>query len=223
MVAHKKGEKISVVSKILAEENRERFRAAAVAVIDIIGSPGAGKTALLEATLPRLAREMAVGVIVGDISTTRDAERIAATGVPVVQITTDAFGGACHLEASTIRQALDHVSLEKLDLLFVENVGNLVCPAEFDLGQDRRAVVLSVTEGEDKPLKYPLAFREASVVVVSKIDLLPHLTYDMAALRANLKQIQPGREWCELSARTGEGMDAWLEWIRKAMTSRKKA
>jgi hydrogenase nickel incorporation protein HypB len=220
MAERKKGEMISVVSKILAandrvaEENRDRFRAADVAVIDIIGSPGAGKTALLEATLPRLAKEMAVGVIVGDISTTRDAERIAATGVPVVQITTDAFGGACHLEASTIRQALDHVSLEKLDLLFVENVGNLVCPAEFDLGQDRRAVVLSVTEGEDKPLKYPLAFREASVVVVSKIDLLPHLTYDIEALRANLKQVQPAVAWRELSARTGAGMDAWLEWVR---------
>jgi hydrogenase nickel incorporation protein HypB len=198
----------------VAAENRRRFADAGVRVIDVMGGPGAGKTTLLEATLPRLSAGVRVGAIVGDIATTRDAERLARADIPVVQVTTESFGGSCHLEASTIRQALDQLPLEELDLLFVENVGNLVCPAEFDLGQHARAVVLSVTEGEDKPLKYPLAFRTADLVVVGKVDLLPHLDLDLEGLRGNLRRIVAGGRWIELSARSGTGLDAWLDWVR---------
>lgn len=214
---------IRLVTQILkandrvAEENRRRFSEAGVFVIDLMGSPGAGKTALLEATLPRLVPEVRVAVIVGDIATARDAERIAPLGVPVVQIVTEAFGGSCHLEASTIRQALDQVDLENLDLLFIENVGNLVCPAEFDLGQNARIIVLSLTEGEDKPVKYPLAFRTADLVIVSKIDLKPHLRVRMDTLRENLRQVNARVDCLELSAQTSECIDGWLAWIRNAM------
>jgi hydrogenase nickel incorporation protein HypB len=214
------GKRINVVTKILAandrvaEENRRRFAELGLRVVNIISSPGAGKTALLEATLSRIGRDRKIGVIVGDIATTRDAERIAKFGVPVVQITTETFGGSCHLEASTIRQALDEIALEELDLLFVENVGNLVCPAEFDLGEQAKVSVLSVTEGEDKPLKYPLAFQMASLVILSKIDLVPHLRMDIDALRANVRQVNPKVRCIELSSQTGEGFEAWLDWLK---------
>ena len=214
------GRKISVAKGILkandrmAEENRRRFDEAGVRVIDIMGGPGAGKTALLEATIPRLREEARIGVVVGDIATTRDAERIAVHDVPVVQITTESFGGACHLEASTVRQALDAVNLDEIDLLFVENVGNLVCPSHFELGHHARVVLLSVTEGEDKPLKYPLAFQVSDVAVVSKIDLASHLGVDMEALRENIERANPKAVRMELSSRSGEGMDAWLDWLR---------
>jgi len=214
------GKRISIVSRVLrandrvAQQNRQRFEAAGVYVIDLIGSPGSGKTALLEVTLPLLALEMRVGVIEGDVCTSRDAERIAALDIPVVQITTDTFGGACHLEASTVSQALDHVPLQELDLLFIENVGNLVCPAEFDIGQNARVVVLSVTEGEDKPLKYPLAFREADAVVINKADLMEYLETDITSLRENIRRINPKIESMVLSAGKADGLDAWLEWIR---------
>jgi hydrogenase nickel incorporation protein HypB len=188
-----------------------------VFVIDIIGSPGAGKTALLEATIPLLTPDIRLGVIEGDITTSRDAERIEKLNVPVVQITTDSFGGACHLEASTVMPALDHLSLQDLDLLFIENIGNLVCPAEFDIGQHARVVVLSITEGEDKPLKYPLAFREASVVVVNKMDLSEYQNPDMTALRENLERVNPQARCFELSARAGTGLEPWIEWIRNAI------
>ncbi len=217
--------RISVVTRILkandrvAEENRRRFRDAGVTVIDLIGSPGAGKTALLEATLARLAPSVRAAVVAGDIATTHDAERLARAGVPAVQITTESFGGACHLEASTLRQALDRLDLASLDLLFVENVGNLVCPAEFDLGQGARVVLLSVTEGEDKPVKYPLAFRTADLVIVNKIDLLPHLRVSVEVLRKNLRRVRPDGRWLELSAETGAGLDGWMEWIRERRAS----
>jgi len=215
--------RISVVTDILnanqrvAQENRKRFSGAGVCVIDLIGSPGSGKTALLEATIPLISDQLRIGVIEGDMSTSLDAERIASCNVPVVQITTNSFGGACHLEASTIRQALDDMALEDLDLLFVENVGNLVCPAEFDIGQNERVLVFSVAEGEDKPLKYPLAFREADLVVVNKMDLVPHLSTDLPAIRGNLKQINPQLEWKEVSARVGSGVDTWVEWVCSAV------
>jgi hydrogenase nickel incorporation protein HypB len=214
------GRRISVATGILkandrmAEENRRRFDEAGVYVIDIMGGPGAGKTALLEATIPRMGAEVRIGVVVGDVATTRDAERIAVHDVPVVQITTESFGGACHLEASTVRQALDGMNLEDLDLLFVENVGNLVCPSHFDIGHHARVVVLSVAEGEDKPLKYPLAFHVSDAAVISKIDLAGHLGVDMGALRQNVERANPKAVRLELSARTGEGLDAWLEWLR---------
>ncbi len=214
--------RVGVVSKILeandrlAAANRERFSRAGVCVIDVMGGPGAGKTALLEATVQRLDG-LGIGVVVGDIATTRDAERIARHGIQAVQITTESFGGACHLEASTIAEALDQFDLSALDLLFVENVGNLVCPAEFDMGQHARVVVLSVAEGEDKPLKYPLAFQTADLVVVSKLDLLPHLEFDLEALRSNVKRLKPGGRSIEVSARSGQGLDGWLAWVREVV------
>lgn len=213
------GRKINVVTRILAandrvaEENRKRFADAKVRVINLISSPGAGKTALLEATLGRLKGSKKIAVIVGDIATTKDAERIAKYDVPVVQITTESFGGSCHLEASTIRQALDDIPLNGLDVLVVENVGNLVCPAEFDLGEHAKVSMLSVTEGEDKPLKYPLAFQVADVVVLSKVDLVPHLKIDMDALRANVRQVNPKARIIELSSQSGQGFDAWIDWL----------
>jgi hydrogenase nickel incorporation protein HypB len=215
--------KIDIVTSItkandrVAEMNRSRFAKAGVCVIDIIGSPGSGKTALLEATIPLLTADRRIGVVEGDIATSRDAERIETLGVPVVQITTDSFGGACHLEASTVMPALDRLSLPDLDVLFIENIGNLVCPAEFDIGQTARVVVLSITEGEDKPLKYPLAFREADAVVVSKMDLLEYQQTDMAALRENLTRVNPKAGRFELSARAGTGLESWIEWIRHAV------
>jgi hydrogenase nickel incorporation protein HypB len=215
------GKRINVVTKILAandrvaDENRRRFAELGVKVVNLISSPGAGKTALLEATLGRIRKDLRVGVIVGDIATTKDAERIAKHDVPVVQITTESFGGSCHLEASTIRQALDEIPLKELDLLFVENVGNLVCPAEFDLGEHAKVSMLSVTEGEDKPLKYPLAFQVANLVILSKIDLVPHLRMNMEALRANVRQVNPKVRCLELSSQTGEGFDAWIEWLKE--------
>jgi hydrogenase nickel incorporation protein HypB len=217
MKPRKDSKRINLVTNILeandrvAQENRRLLAESGTRVIDIIGSPGAGKTRLLEATLPALTEHMRVGVIAGDIETTLDAERIAAFDIPVVQTTTGAFGGSCHLDASAVRQALDQLDPAGLDLIFVENVGNLVCPAEFDIGQSARVVVLSVTEGEDKPLKYPLAFRTANLIVVSKKDLLPHLDLDVELLRGNLRQIN--HAFIELSARSGEGMSSWIEWV----------
>ena len=197
----------------LAGENRRRFAEAGVCVIDVIGSPGAGKTALIEETLSRLSASYRIGVIAADIATSCDAERLSRFGVPTVQIQTEGFGGACHLEAGTLKQALGQISLPPLDLLFIENVGNLVCPAEFDLGQSARVAVFSVTEGEEKPLKYPLAFRVSNMVVLSKTDLLPHLEYDLEAVRANLRRINGAIPVAEVSARTGEGLDCWIEWV----------
>jgi hydrogenase nickel incorporation protein HypB len=220
------GRRIKVATGILkandrlAEENRRRFDEAGVLVVDVMGGPGSGKTALLEATIPRLKPEVRTGVVVGDVATTRDAERIAVHDVPVVQIETESFGGACHLEASTVRQALDGVDLESLDLLFVENVGNLVCPSHFDVGQHGRVVVLSVTEGEDKPLKYPLAFQVSDAAVISKIDLVPHLNIDMDTLRSNVEKANPKAERLELSSLTGAGIEEWMAWLRRALGRR---
>jgi len=221
MLQGKRPSRIEVIASVmeandrLAEQNRRRFSAAGVHVIDVMGGPGAGKTTLLEATIPRLSSKIRVGVLASDIATTCDAERIAVLGVSVAQITTEAFGGACHLEAGTVAQALDKLDLERLDLLFIENVGNLVCPAEFDIGQNARVVVLSVAEGEDKPLKYPLAFRTADLAIITKTDLLPHLGLNQELLRQNLDKVHPGLERRELSARSGEGLAAWIDWIQR--------
>jgi hydrogenase nickel incorporation protein HypB len=207
--------RIQVVTKVLAandriaQENRERCREAGVFVVDVMGGPGAGKTALLKNTLVRVADRLRTAVITGDIATTRDAERLSGHGAEVIQITTESFGGACHLEASTIRQALVELDLDAIDLLFVENVGNLVCPAEFDIGQNIRTVVLSVAEGEDKPLKYPLAFRTADIAVITKTDLLPHLELSIQELKRNISRINAGLECFEVSNTTAEGIDQW--------------
>jgi hydrogenase nickel incorporation protein HypB len=211
---------IEIVKKVLdandtvAAENRAQFADAGVFVVNVMSSPGSGKTATLERTLAALAPDIRCAVIVGDICSTRDADRLARSGAPVVQINTDQFGGDCHLGAHVIREALTRIDLGAIDLLFVENVGNLVCPAEFDIGEHARVVVLSVAEGEDKPIKYPLMFRVCDAVLLNKIDLLPHLDYDVELVEGNVRAVHPEMPVLRLSAATGEGLDAWLDWLR---------
>ncbi len=220
--SHSQGRrKIQVVRRVLdvnekmAAENRKLFAEHNLFVLNMMSSPGSGKTTTLESTVSRLEPEIACAVIVGDICTTNDADRLAATGIPVVQINTDEFGGDCHLAAHVIEKAAHSIDLSAIDLLIVENVGNLVCPAEFDIGEDVRVVVLSVTEGEDKPLKYPLMFRECHAAILNKIDLLPYLNYDRQAAVDNILQIHPEMPVFELSAQTGEGMEPWLAWLKQ--------
>jgi hydrogenase nickel incorporation protein HypB len=220
--------KVDIVTRVLdandriALENRKRFAADSVVVIDVMGSPGSGKTSLLEATIPRLPETSGTGVIVGDIATSRDAWRIALHGVPAIQIVTENFGGACHLEAGVVAEAYGRLDASAIDLLFIENVGNLVCPAEFDLGQDARVLVISVTEGEDKPLKYPLAFHEANLVLVNKCDLVPYLDIDMNTLLENICEVNPNVDKMVISAKSGQGMDVWMDWIAARRTARGK-
>ena len=208
--------KVKVVTRILeanerlAEENRKRFKEAGVFVVNLMGAPGAGKTTLLERTILALKERTRIGVIEGDIAGTDDAERIHGTGVPVVQINT---GGACHLDANMISEVLPDIPLDDLDTLIIENVGNLVCPAEFKVGEDLKAMVLSVSEGHDKPLKYPLMFQESSALVLNKIDLLPYLSVDIDKLRNDAVSLNPGLKIFEVSCKTGEGIDRWAEWL----------
>ncbi|MGB8719705.1 MAG: hydrogenase nickel incorporation protein HypB [Desulfobacterales bacterium] len=206
--------KVLDVNDTMAARNRELFRSKNVFVLNMMSSPGSGKTTTLEKTLALLAPDVRCAVIVGDVCTTNDADRLARSGVPVVQVNTDAFGGDCHLAAHVIEKAAMDLDLDQADLLIVENVGNLVCPAEFDIGEDARAVVLSVTEGEDKPLKYPLMFRVCDAALLNKTDLLPHLDYDKAAALENIRQIHPEMPIFEMSARTGEGLAPWVEWLK---------
>lgn len=217
------GREIKVVRRVLdandmmAAANRKHFAAQKVFVLNLMSSPGSGKTTTLEKTLRHLMPEFHCAVIVGDICTTHDADRLSASGAPVVQINTDAFGGDCHLAAHVIEKALGGLELDRIDILIVENIGNLVCPAEFDIGEDKRAVILSVTEGEDKPLKYPLMFRECDAALLNKTDLLPYLDYDVKLAAANILQIHPGMPVFETSAKTEEGFAPWLEWIRSCV------
>ncbi len=201
------------VNEKMAEQNRKMFTAKGVFVLNVMSSPGSGKTTTLEKTLVRIRPHISSAVIVGDICTTNDADRLAVSGVPVVQINTDEFGGDCHLAAHVIEKAAGGLDLDDIDLLIVENVGNLVCPAEFDIGEDARAVVLSVTEGEDKPVKYPLMFRECEVALLNKIDLLPYLDYDKHKAVDFIHQVHPGMPIFEISAKTEEGFEPWLEWL----------
>jgi hydrogenase nickel incorporation protein HypB len=195
----------------LARENRARFDAAGTFVVNLMSSPGSGKTTLLVRTLHMLAGRTGAAVIEGDQQTSLDADRIRATGAPAVQINT---GKGCHLDAAMVGRALEALPPFR-GILFIENVGNLVCPAGFDLGEHRRAVVVSVTEGEDKPLKYPDMFAAASVVVVNKVDLLPHLAFDVGALEANVRRLCPHAPVLRLSATTGEGFEEWLAWLAR--------
>jgi len=196
---------------LLAASLRELFGGENVGVMNIVSSPGSGKTSLLEKTLGSLSETLSIGVIEGDIQTDNDARRIAATGVPVHQIQT---GGACHLEAEMIRKALDNFNLNILDLLIIENVGNLVCPSAFDLGEGVRVSVISVTEGDDKPLKYPAMFRSSDVMVINKMDLLPHTDFDVDKVIYNAKSLNPEIRILKTSCRTGEGLDDWAVFIR---------
>ncbi|MBO4400243.1 MAG: hydrogenase nickel incorporation protein HypB [Selenomonadaceae bacterium] len=194
----------------IAEENRAMFREKNVTVVNLMGSPGSGKTTLLEKTLEKISGRISAAVIEGDLFTARDAERIERLGVPVVQINT---AGGCHLDAAMVKRAAESLELEKIQLLIVENVGNLVCPAEFDVGENFKATVLSITEGDDKPLKYPLIFKESAVVLLNKIDLLPYTNFDLAAAREDLSTIHPNVEIIETSCTTGAGLDAWADWL----------
>lgn len=208
----------------IARANRADFDRAGVRVVNFMSSPGAGKTTLLERALAQLDGEVRFGVLEGDIQGSYDADRLAHHHAPVVQINTDAgFGGECHLDANMVRSALPSLPLDEIDLLVVENVGNLVCPAEFRIGEDLRLMVSSVTEGEDKPLKYPLMFRSADLVLVNKIDLLPHLDFDLDAFLASLRAVHPDVPYLLVSARTGEGLDRWFDWLRFAARDREAA
>ncbi len=202
-------DKILATNDRTAAHNREHLVEGGVFAVNLMGSPGAGKTAVLEATA-RAVRGR-IGVIAGDLETERDADRLRAVGVPAAAITT---GSACHLDAEMVHHALHDFPWQELEYLFVENVGNLVCPAVYDLGQAVNVVALSVTEGEDKPLKYPVMFRKADLVLLTKIDLLPHLDFDVAAVEAALARVMPKPEVIRMSARTGEGVAPWLEWLK---------
>ena len=217
---------IKVVRRVLdvndqmAEQNRRLFREHNVFVLNMMSSPGSGKTTTLVKTLSKIMPEIQCAVIVGDICTTNDADRLATSGAPVVQVNTDEFGGDCHLAAHVIENALDGIDLDAIQLLIVENVGNLVCPAEFDIGEDSRVVILSVTEGEDKPLKYPLMFRECDAAILNKIDLLPYLDYDATAALENIRQIHPDMPVFEMSAKTEAGIASWLDWLRQQLNAK---
>ena len=208
--------KIKVVSNILkanesiAEENRRLFKENGLFVINLISSPGAGKTSLLEKTIKECNSKISIGVIEGDIATTRDAERIEKTGARVIQINTN---GACHLDSNMVRTALQNFPLNGLDILFIENVGNLVCPANFNLGEDIKAVVLSVTEGDDKPKKYPGIFREAKILIINKTDLLPYTDCSIDKIKKESLEINPDLNIFEVSCRSGEGFDEWCNYI----------
>ena len=198
----------------LARANREDFDRAGVRVVNLMSAPGAGKTTLLERILAEGLDGLRVGVLEGDVQGSFDSDRLSALHVPVTQLNTDpGFGGECHLDANMVRSAIPALPLDDIDLLVIENVGNLVCPAEFRVGEDVRAMVCSVTEGEDKPLKYPLMFRTCELVVVNKIDLLPHLEFDVDRLLANLDQVNPGVERMLVSAHTGEGVEELRNWL----------
>jgi len=196
----------------LARDLRRRFHDAGVTVVNLVSSPGAGKTSLLEATLMALRPAHRVAALTGDLATERDAERLRRSGAPVRQITT---GTVCHLDAEMLERALDGWSLDELDILFIENVGNLVCPASYDLGEELRAVLLSVTEGEDKPLKYPTIFNTADIGLITKIDLAAAVGFDREAAHRNVQEVRPGLPVLEVSSRSGEGMEGWLAELGK--------
>lgn len=204
--------RILEANELIAQENARLFAEHGIYVLNLMGSPGTGKTSLLERTLEALRGRWRIGVIEGDIATSRDAERIAQHGVPTVQINT---GGACHLDGNMIRGALGEMDFDGIDLLIVENVGNLVCPAEFRIGEDDKAMILSVTEGEDKPLKYPLMFQVSSALLLNKIDLLPYVDFDVERLRENALKVNPRLEIMEISCKTGKGIERWIGWLEE--------
>ncbi|RLB42384.1 MAG: hydrogenase accessory protein HypB [Deltaproteobacteria bacterium] len=216
--------KVSVVKNILeaneriAQQNRALFDEKGLTVMNLMSSPGAGKTTLLEKTIDALKDHLRLGVIEGDIQSSQDAERIASKGIPVVQINT---GGACHLDGNMIRDTFGEFDFDSLDLLVVENVGNLVCPAEFKVGEDFKAMILSVTEGDDKPSKYPLMFHESSVLLINKIDLLPYVDCSIEKVKEEALKINPHLTIFEISCKTNEGLTQWFDWLRQFVEHRK--
>lgn len=210
--------RVSVVESILsandrlATSNREQLDAAGVFSINLMASPGAGKTSLIIRTVEALRDDLSIGAVDGDVATTLDADRIAASGIPAVQINT---GGACHLDAVMLQQALPQLPLDDLDLLIVENVGNLVCPASFDLGVHRNILIASVPEGDDKPYKYPVMYRGVDVVILNKIDVLDAFEFDVDYFRQGVEALNAGLTFLPLSCKTGEGLESWLKWLRE--------
>ena len=208
--------KISVMTDILeandriATANREVFDKHRNLVLNLMSSAGSGKTCLLELTAEALSGKLRLGVIVGDIETTRDSERLERYELPVVQLTT---GSACHLDANMISSALPHLDLSQIDIVIIENVGNLVCPAEFKVGEDDKIMILSVTEGDEKPLKYPLMFRESTLMLINKIDLLQNTNFNLEEAKANARRVNPDIEIIDISCTTGEGIPAWISWL----------
>lgn len=218
--------KVSVVRNILeaneriAELNKALFQEHHLLVINLMSSPGAGKTSLLEKTIDALKKDLRIGVIEGDIQSTSDAERIARKGVPAVQINT---GGACHLDGNMIRETFREFDFSRLDLLVVENVGNLVCPAEFKVGEDFKVMILSVAEGDDKPSKYPLMFHESKVLLINKIDLLPYVECSVEKIMKDSLNINPELTIFQVSCKTGEGLGAWVRWLRERVKEKSQA
>jgi hydrogenase nickel incorporation protein HypB len=204
----------------LAATNRQRFEEAGILAINLMSSPGAGKTSLLERTIEHLSAQLRIAVIEGDIQSSYDAERIQKKGVQAVRINTD---GACHLDGNMVQQAMAPLDLGALDLLVIENVGNLVCPAEFNLGEHHKVMILSVAEGDDKPLKYPLMFQLASVLLINKIDLLPYIDCSVQTIRDRALQLNPHQQIFEISCRTGEGLDAWCQWVQIQLSELRKS
>lgn len=213
-------ERVFDANEALAQANREKFDHAGTFAINMMSSPGAGKTTILERTFERLSGELRFGVLEGDVQTTLDADRLKRFHIPITQVNTDpGFGGECHLDANMVRYGLRDLPLHEIDTLIIENVGNLVCPAEFTVGEDRRVMVFSVTEGEDKPLKYPLMFRSVDLILINKVDLLPHLEFDLAQLKRNVEAVHPDVEIILMSARTGEGVEEWCSWLLAQRTA----
>ena len=210
--------KINVMTDILeandriATANGDIFNKQRNLVLNLMSSPGAGKTSLLEKTGEALKGKLRLGVIAGDIETSRDAERLEKHKLPVIQLTT---GSACHLDANMIASALPHIELKKIDVLVIENVGNLVCPAEFKLGEDYKIMMLSVTEGDEKPLKYPLMFRESSLLLINKIDLLKYTNFNLKEAKANARRVNPDLDIIDISCTTGEGIPDWTSWLNQ--------
>ncbi|MCX7823856.1 MAG: hydrogenase nickel incorporation protein HypB [Syntrophobacterales bacterium] len=212
---------VTVVRNILeaqdriAKSNRKLFEDHKVFVLNLMSSPGAGKTSLLERTIEAMKSSYRIAVIEGDIQSQEDALRIKRLGVETIQINT---GGACHLDANMIQSALEKIPLNAYDFLIIENVGNLVCPAEFDLGEHEKAMILSVTEGDDKPLKYPLMFQKSSVLLINKIDLIPYVTFNTERVKKTVSELNPRIQVLEISCKTGEGIDKWVEWLRNRIS-----
>jgi hydrogenase nickel incorporation protein HypB len=217
-------QRIEVLEHIFEENdrtaalNRQDLERHGIHAINLMSSPGAGKTALLRHTLSRLRDTVRIGVVEGDIETSIDADRLSGLGAEIALLNTgNGFGGECHLDAPMVRSALARLPLRDLRLVLIENVGNLVCPAEFEVGEHDRVMIYSITEGEEKPLKYPVMFRSATLVLINKMDLLPHLDFDLDLFVTNLQRVNPGVTMIQLSARTGAGVDAWLDWLEERL------
>jgi hydrogenase nickel incorporation protein HypB len=206
--------KVLEKNEVIAQSNREFFKSHNIFAINMVSSPGSGKTSIVEKTIATCQNRFKLAVIEGDVQTDLDAQRVDALNVPVVQIVTN---GACHLEAPLVRDSLQNIDLNQVDLLIIENVGNLVCPAGYDLGEDMKVVIVSTTEGDDKPLKYPAMFRNASVLIINKIDLLPYLNCSIEDLEKNALSINPRLKIFRTSCTTGEGMEPWCNWLKSQL------